>query len=70
MTDRNPLKSYLNYNGLKEEENRRMINLKRKSEIYHFNTVYGNGDKNEVADHFSQMPRDLASLDKPEGDIE
>ena len=70
VTDHKPLVNYLNDKGLKEEENRRMINLKQKSKNCHFNTVYIKGSQNPVADQFSRISRETGGLAMPEDEKE
>ena len=65
VTDHKPLEKFLENEDVKEEENRRLMNLRRKCENYNFNITYHSGSVN-TADPLSrsEIPRNLLSGDK------
>ena len=66
VTDHKPLEKFLENEDVKEEENRRLMNLRRKCENYNFNITYKSGSVN-TADPLSRMgeiPSNIVSGDK------
>ena len=48
MMDHQPLVSYLNNSNVSEQENRRMMNLRRKTDNFDFEKVYCPGTDGDV----------------------